>query len=1300
MKTCKLLTTMVLPVVMFLWALPMAAQINRGVLEGIVTDPQGGVVPGVDVTVTSLDTNIASVTKTNDTGYYRVGNLLPGKYRALFAQSGFATLEMTNIEITAGVESRLDAQLKVGPTRQMIEVTAQVGKVETAPTNYSTTLGSHLVDEIPLAGRDLQQLVFLIPGVNSVIGPPGTTFGFNSQYGSWPDPTHMQGSALEVNGGSGGTNAWYLDGSWNVTGMADNAAVIPSPDAVEEFQAVTSAFAAEYGHTGGGVFNVVLKSGTNSLHGSVYDYLRNSALDARNPFTSISSTGQIIPSRVLHFNDAGGTLGGPVYIPHIYNGKNRTFFFFSYDQSILHLEGTQVFSVPTPLMRTGDFSEVPNITQYGIYNPYSSVGPDSNGIFARSAFGTPITPNGCTGSIVGGLAVNPTAATCNFATQIPATIPTPNGPVPGLNPTALYYLNSMPLPNYISPLSGCPMGASGAVCDNYLGTVGNSQGSTNLSLKIDHQWSDKSKYFGEWLYNPGQYRFYRVPWTGASYPASSVGYGPKYPSDSKNQVIALGNTYMLSPTLVNEFRASFTRQYTTTDFGAMNAIMDISGSEQELAPLNIPTDSFYPAPSMSVSLPAGGSLTMGTPPWSNTMQMGEAYTFLDNLTKVSGKHTLKTGLVYRLEHVSWGGGWPTQLGFYGSTDVNPVTGLGGGGGLGELLMGAVPSGTSSTGDQGPWYQRFRYWAGYFQDDFRATSNFTLSYGLRYDLYGYVKARGHNPMSNFCDNCPNPTTGLPGEVVYSGDAGITPYGHDMFPANKTDFAPRFNIAWTPFHDNKKTVVRAGYDMFYSDAANAVNYPGESDTGAPGWAYYSSWNSSYYPNQCASFTGANCVAFPLLPSATSEGNLGTPPLTTGFPALQRNPMLGTGVYVADKPNKDPMVQRWDLEIQRQLPGNLLLSVGYAGNHGTHLVGTGMRNLDYVPSNEVIQYRSSIGAVVPITDYYSGKTAAALAQIWGSSQLPRSILLSHFPAYAGVGVLPSYDGNSVYEGLNVRLQKRFSRGFTFIAAYTNSKKITDPAVVQAGQFTLDPFHTTSPNGRLSVISGAAVSGEDYQNPDCRECDRAVAQDDIPQMFNFASTYEFPFGKGKPFLNQGRLLNGVIGGWQLSGTFNAESGVPISVSGPCDAITCRPDLIGNPKAVPGGQNEADWINPAAFSPPFGTESQGMWTNYKPSSPLAYQWGTAGSMIPTLRAPGFWNVDAALSKRFPVGENRYFQFRWEAFNALNHQNLSYPNTGYCLPPGPGGETDLVHIAGCQFGRITNVQTDPRAMEFALKFVF
>jgi len=195
----------------------------------------------------------------------------------------------------------------------------------------------------------------------------------------------------------------------------------------------------------------------------------------------------------------------------------------------------------------------------------------------------------------------------------------------------------------------------------------------------------------------------------------------------------------------------------------------------------------------------------------------------------------------------------------------------------------------------------------------------LSAGLRYDLYGYIETRGHNPNGNFCTECPNPATGLPGEVVYQ------PNTESLFPANKTDFAPRFNLAWTPFHDNKKTVPRAGYDVFYCDATNAVHFPGEGIGLSPGWFYFSNWNSSYYPNQCASFTGTNCVAFPLMPSSASRVTLATPPTVTGYPAQQHALLLGTSLNMLAKPSRDPMVRRWDLEIERQLPNNFLLSVG---------------------------------------------------------------------------------------------------------------------------------------------------------------------------------------------------------------------------------------------------------------------------------------------------------------------------------------------------------------------------------------
>ena len=304
-----------LGVVVLLTTLNLRAQLNRSVIEGIVTDPQGALVPAVDVKVTNSDTNVSAIVKTNSDGYYRVPDLVPGKYKIRFELAGFRDVDISNVELPAGQVMRMDAQLRLGAALQTMEIKAAAGLIETAAANFSTTLGERTVQEIPLQGRDVQQLVYLIPGAAQVGGPPGSNFGFSSQFGTFPDPTHLIGSDISVNGGQGGDNAWYLDGNLNLSGFAENAAVNPSPDAVQEFQAVTTALSAEYGRTGGGVFNVVLKSGTNALHGDVYEYVRNDFTNARNPFTSIDSQGHIIKDRQLRYNNFGGTLGDPSSFP-------------------------------------------------------------------------------------------------------------------------------------------------------------------------------------------------------------------------------------------------------------------------------------------------------------------------------------------------------------------------------------------------------------------------------------------------------------------------------------------------------------------------------------------------------------------------------------------------------------------------------------------------------------------------------------------------------------------------------------------------------------------------------------------------------------------------------------------------------------------------------------------------------------------------------------------------------------------------------------------------------------------------
>ena len=1279
----------------------LQAQLNSGIIQGVVTDQSAAAVANASVTITSVDTAVAAHVKTNPTGYYRAVDLTPGTYRVRIEAPGFNPVEVVDVQLLAGQEVRVDRQMELGTTRQTIEVTASQPLLETASANTSTTVESDIIQEIPLQGRDMQQLVYMLPGVQNDAGPPGSNFGFNSQFGIFPDPTYVQGSDVSVNGGQGGANAWYLDGSLNVSTLSENINVNPSPDAVSEFQAVTSDLAAQYGRTGGGVFNVVLKSGTNKLHGSVYDYLRNSATDARNPFTSITGDGTIIPSRRLQFTDAGGTLGGPVVIPHLYNGHDKTFFFVSLDKTILHLTGTSVFTVPTAAMRSGDFSEDPNAATFGIWDPMSTTGPDASGLFQRTAFGTPLVPNGCLNTVVEAS----TTPSCQFATQIPTN---------RLNSIAQFFVNSYPLPNFNNPNSNCPMGSSGyIICDNYLASIGNSQDPWNMSFKVDHQWSDKSKYFVEYLFNPGSYGIFKTPWTGATFP--SVGFGASFPVDFANQVATVGNTYMFTPTLVNEFRASFSRQYMNShpSKGAFpNSVSDQTGVQAELANAQIFLGPGVPIPEWEVGLAEGRASVFGDPGFLDMMRAGEAYTILDNVTKTMGKHTIMTGFMYRDEHDGRLIYDPTQVNFAdGSANLvtDPVTGLGGFG-LEQFLLGAPSPGGTQTGLTGQPYQTDHYWGFFVQDDFRVKPNFTLNVGVRWDIPGYWRTR-QQPMSNFCLSCTDPASGLHGMMVYEGSPQL-PTGSNIYPANKKDFAPRFSFAWSPGAD-KKTVVRAGYNVVYTNATNALNNDGQGVAPGPLWQTFNYWTGSFNPNQCAPYLNA-CTPWELGNPPAPTGTLSQPavPANGLSPAQAKVPGYGYGLqFYAPPPSIDPMVQMWDVDVQRELPGNMMIDISYVGSHGTHLAGDTFRNFNYVPTADKLQYQNQLNSEVPISNYFSGNALTLMEQTWGGSELPLSAMLTPYPLFGSVFSQTVLDASSDYDALHIKVQKRFSNGLNFISTYSFSKEIDSCTEAQLASQLFDPIHSGyggNIGGRIGAEGGGFASGASgvfgtgCQNEDNRRGDRTISISDIPQQFNVAGTYLLPFGPGRPFLNQKGPVGAILGGWVLSGNMNAESGTPLEVSGPCDALTCRPDLIGNP-SLPKSRSKADrindWINPNAFLPPYGSD-QTFWQNPTPTDPRYWQFGTAGLYLPGLRAPGFWNVDSSLSKQFHFTEARYVQFRWEVYNTLNHQNLGLPNTNFCLSPGAGGATDAVHQAGCSFGKITNIQTDPRAMEFSLKFVF
>jgi hypothetical protein len=582
-----------------------------------------------------------------------------------------------------------------------------------------------------------------------------------------------------------------------------------------------------------------------------------------------------------------------------------------------------------------------------------------------------------------------------------------------------------------------------------------------------------------------------------------------------------------------------------------------------------------------------------------------------------------------------------------------------------------------------------------QDDFRVTPSFTLNIGLRYDIFGWFRER-YDDLANFNFSEQNPKVPYLGRLDYFGTARHP--DRNVFPAQKGDLGPRLGFAWSPFTGGK-TVIRGGFGIIYSNGFNVTLGSGNGSESVPAFA-----NPVHYNGD---FTGQR----PVFRLSDGAPDLSLP--NADFAKQNDEQFLGTGPGGFLQGSKDPYVMQWSLNVQRELPGNIVLSLGYVGTHGLHLYGDEYRDYDHVPTAVKLKLRNNINNPVP--------TDPAIGEIYGcGTACPASLILRPFPQYGSAPANISPDGFNRYHSFQMRFEKRYSQGLNFILAYTIQKNLQSANTGSILGNTATPSTLARTVGRTSFVPGASSGGASdtfasagAEDPDDRSRYVALAPDDIPQVLNLAVAYELPFGKGKPWLGGSGAAEKVLGGWKLVQNWNFQSGVPLFFSAPCNGISCRPNLIGDPsqgrsnKTRP--QQEEQWFDPSAFEAPFGSDPatiQAVTTGFFPDGrPVDlnaldawWRFGNSGLRPPSGRAPGFWNADFTLAKDMHLTESRYFQLRWEVFNVFNHQNLGIPNARWCLPPNADGSVDAVHEFGCQFGKITNVQTDPRAMEFGIKF--
>lgn len=681
---------------MCLLASGLMAQQGRGSIQGTVSDSSGAAVPGAAVHVVNTATNMRFVAETNETGFYSAPALNVGTYSVTVEKQGFKKVVRTGITLLVDQRAQVDISLELGELSQSIQVEADALLVDTSGATVGKVIENRRVQELPLNGRNALSLVLLTPGVKSQAGPTNSGFGDRG----------IQLSAISINGGPSALNSFVLDGANNNQGYLADINANPTVDAIQEFKVQSNTMSAEYGFTAGGVVNIVTKSGTNQFHGSLYHFLRNDKLDARNAFAATRAP--------FRYNQFGGAIGGPITLPKLYDGKDKTFFFYNYEDWRFRRTSNPITSTPIDTWRRGDFSNL--FTAQGglirIYDPATlAQNPNGTGV-VRTPYANNVIPSS------------------------------------QLDPTTMAFLRFYPAPNR-TPVN------SFTQQQNYLSTVKEARDMQQHTAKVDHRFGEKNSMFVRYIY----YNHYtdggnqQAPWPDPLVRARI--------DNLITQNVVLNDTHSFSPRLLNEFRVGAARQHFT--FQAASFGKDLP-REMGLHP-SIPgtTLPFISGNGFSNF----GAFTVGT-------RGSLTWQFFDMLTYVRGKHTLKAGIDYRLNAANnYQQETPSHsFGFSGQLTNNPQSPAGTGSAFASFLLGYVSSATGIRylGEA----QEASSTSLFVQDDWRVTRRLTLNLGLRWDYQQWPRER-HNGMTNFDPAAAIPGTSLLGRTVYAGiDYGRSPF----------------------------------------------------------------------------------------------------------------------------------------------------------------------------------------------------------------------------------------------------------------------------------------------------------------------------------------------------------------------------------------------------------------------------------------------------------------------------------------------------------------------------------------------
>lgn len=952
----------------------------RATINGVVTDQTGSPIAGVKIAVNEISTNTAVNTTSDSKGEYNAPFLQPGDYTVTAKIDGFKEYVRKGLHLGAGDKVSIDIKLEIGNATESISVSADAPLLNSENASVGQTISTKEVESLPLNGGTPLALAALASGVIAT-GQPGLIHPFDAG----------AAAGWSIGGSPSQTNEILINGSPDAT-WDGRLAYSPPKDAVLEVKINAFDSDAAFGHTGGGVLNQVLKSGSNDIHGSLFEQNQPNTTVANNYFNNKNGLG----NPVTHYNQYGLTAGGPVWIPKVFNGRNKLFWFFAWESLKDSQPNTNISTVPTAAERNGDFSALLAAgASYQLYNPASAV-VSSTGVVTRTAF---------PGNII------PPSQLSSIAKNVLQFIPAPN----------------------VTPSGGRADGFG-----NYGSTASTPDDYNNEIGRIDYNMSERNRMFVDVRrtgYLQSKNNYYGNQTTGSLLTRNNTG-------------ASFDDIITVSPTNIVDLRLNFTRldeTHPSPSAGFDPTTLGLPGIVNQYTTLQqFP----YVTWSSASGLTAMGSNGANKLP-SQSLQ------FFGTWVTLKGNHSIKTGLdvrQYNLNVYSYGnsvGNYDFSANTYVRSASNASSTVVLGQDIATFLLGLPTKVQYDVNTSAAYYQH--YFATFVQDDWRVKPNLTINLGIRFDHDSpYHEKFGRtttgfdptltNPLAAAATAAyaKNPTALLKTPFAVNGGLAFPSAGDAaIFDTTSHLFSPRIGLAWTPGFLHGKTVIRAGFGMFVTP----VSIASLSLTGA------------YSTNPILTQEGFSQST---TTTTTSNDNFVTPALTFAnpFPGGIKLPVgaaLGAGTFngqtinYLDPNQKNPYSLRWNFNIQKQLAKNTVLEVSYIGNHGVHLPVT-VTQLNVIPRQYLSTLNSRDTAVINALSASIANPFAGLNTSTAGATTTVAQLLATYPQYpvgsasGSTGVIDqnSHIGSSYFQSVNVRLQKRFGSGVSIVANYIHSKLI----------------------------------------------------------------------------------------------------------------------------------------------------------------------------------------------------------------------------------------------------------------------